>query len=383
MNNAITIVGGGIVGLTMAALLAKNHFHATVIETKQPELEWNTLTARVSAIHHTAAHLFRYLDCHDLLAQSVPLHKMFIWDETQNTQLTFDSRDVNEMQMGYIIENRLIIKTLWEKIKNDSHITIHCPASPDQFHFDKNNLIIGADGAHSWVRNQMGVSLRERSYQQKSIIAVIQSEKPHDHTAIQKFLTTGPIALLPLTDSHHTALVWSSDDEISDHFMQLSSIEFSATLTRQLDYKLGQLQLLTDRSQFPLTMRHVDQYATEGFVLIGDAAHTIHPLAGLGVNLGLMDAACLIQVLLDARTNKKSITSLRTLRHYTRWRKADNTPIINAMRALQTAFSINTNSFNFIRSLSINTINHCLPIKNQLMKIAMGQSQDLPSFLQM
>lgn len=383
MNNAVTIVGGGIVGLTMAALLAKNNFDVTVIETKQPELEWHSLTARVSAIHHTAAQLFCYLDCHDLLQQSAPLHNLFIWDETQNTQLKFDSRDLNAMQMGYIIENRLIIKTLWEKIQNDSRVTIHCPASPDSFHFDKNNLIIGADGAHSWVRNKIGVSMRERSYQQKSIIAVIQSEKPHDSTAIQKFLTTGPIALLPLMNSHHTALVWSSDDEMSDELMQLSSTEFSAMLSRQLDYKLGQLQLVTDRSQFPLIMRHVDEYATEGFVLIGDAAHTIHPLAGLGVNLGLMDAASLTQVLSDAKKNKQSITALRTLRHYTRWRKAENTPIITAMRTLQTIFASNTNSFNFIRSLGINVIDHCLPIKNQLMKMAMGQSKNLPSFLQM
>jgi 2-octaprenylphenol hydroxylase len=129
-------------------------------------------------------------------------------------------------------------------------------------------------------------------------------------------------------------------------------------------------------------MRHVDEYASDNFALAGDAAHTIHPLAGLGVNLGLMDTACLAQTLIDARAHKKSIGELRTLRRYTRWRKADNTLTIAAMRALKETFSIDSTYLNLIRSFGVNTIDQCTPIKNILMQMAMGQSEDLPEFLQ-
>jgi 2-octaprenylphenol hydroxylase len=165
--------------------------------------------------------------------------------------------------------------------------------------------------------------------------------------------------------------------------MQKSAELFSQQLTEALDFKLGKLIIISGRSQFPLIMRHVDEYASENCVLVGDAAHTIHPLAGLGVNLGLMDAACLTQVLIDARESKKRLGNLRILRRYTRWRKSENTCIINMMRALQEIFSVDTASSNLIRSMGINMIDRCIPIKNHLMKIAMGQSSDLPTFLQM
>lgn len=384
MNNSITIIGGGIVGLTLAAILAKNNFSVSIIESKTPKLNWekDDLTGRVSAVHLTSAKLFQYLDLPKLLNQSAPLYSMLIWDHTQNAHLHFDSRDVNEKQMGFIIENRAMVKALWEKLMRDERVKIFCPQTPDTSLLEKNNLIIGADGAHSWVRKQMPITMQERSYQQKAIIAVIESEHAHHHCAYQKFLTTGPVALLPLVNSHHTALVWSADNAISDALMQKSDDVFSRELTTALDYKLGKLKCISARAQFPLTMRHAKEYASENFALVGDAAHTIHPLAGLGVNLGLMDAACLAQVLIDARENKKRLGDLRTLRRYTRWRKSENAPVIGAMRGLKKIFAINENTFNSMRSFGINTIDQCTPIKNQLMKIAMGQSDELPAFLQ-
>jgi len=384
MNNTITIVGGGIVGLTLAAVLAKNNFSVSLIESKMPELTWgkNNFTARVSAIHLTSSKLFHYLEVPELFNNSAPLYSMLIWDHTQNAHLHFDSRDVNEKQMGFIIENRAIIKLLWKKLMHDERVEILCPHTPDETIFKKNALIIGADGAHSWVREQMPITMHERSYQQKAIIAVIESEKTHNHCAYQKFLSTGPVALLPLVNSHHAALVWSADNAISDELMQKSDEAFSSALTTALDFKLGKLKSISSRSQFPLTMRHAEEYASENFALVGDAAHTIHPLAGLGVNLGLMDVACLAQVLIDARANKKSFGDLRTLRRYTRWRKAENSPVIYAMRGLQEVFAIDDNTFNLVRSFGVNTIDQCTPIKNQLMKIAMGQSDELPEFLQ-
>jgi 2-octaprenylphenol hydroxylase len=163
--------------------------------------------------------------------------------------------------------------------------------------------------------------------------------------------------------------------------MQQSQTEFDAALTEALDFKLGKLKSITERKQFPLIMRHAQEYVHDHFALVGDAAHTIHPLAGLGVNLGLMDAACLTQVLIDARLSKKSISSFRTLRQYTRWRKSENETIITGMRFLKETFAIDTPWFNIARSTGMSVIDQSNCIKNWLMRIVTGGHDDQPNFL--
>jgi len=295
--------------------------------------------------------------------------------------------------MGWIVPNHIIIESLYKKLVD---INFYTPNFPEKFVHENNqiiitlnnhekieaNLIVGADGANSCVRKHMQIDTQIRSYQQKSIIAVIESHLAHHHTAYQKFLTSGPVALLPLENQHHTALVWSADHPVSDALMQKTDADFSQALTEALDFKLGKLKVISDRSQFVLTMRHAEEYAVDHFALAGDAAHTIHPLAGLGVNLGLMDAACLTDILTQAREKKKNIGELRILRRYTRWRKTENTNVIYAMRLLKEVFALDTTTSNVIRSLGINTIDQCALIKNKLMTIASGQSNDLPLFLQ-
>ncbi|EKD45043.1 MAG: ubiquinone biosynthesis hydroxylase, UbiH/UbiF/VisC/COQ6 family [uncultured bacterium] len=292
---------------------------------------------------------------------------MHIWDHAQLAHLDFDAADIGETQMGWIVENRAIVNALRKKLTGV--INFYCPNQP--VGYEKNILIlknhqkipcefvIGADGANSWVRQQMNIDCQERSYQQKAIIAVIQSELPHQHTAIQKFLTTGPAALLPLHDQHHTALVWSSDNIVSDEHMKKTDTQFEQALSAALDFKLGKLKLISTRKQFPLMMRHVTEYAKNNFILAGDAAHTIHPLAGLGVNLGLFDAALLTDVL----------TQQKSLRSYTRAAKANHVPIIAAMRLLQEIFSYQQKSINHIRSVGVTALNQFHFLKNILMRL--------------
>lgn len=384
MNNGLIIIGGGMVGLALAALLSQENFEVTVVEVREFDFSDTALTARVSTIHLASQRLLRYLNVWEHLEKNAaPLFEMTIWDHTQNAHLQFDSRDVNELQMGWVIENREIVRVLYEKLIHEKRVTFLNPYIPTSDFFEKYKhcLIIGADGAHSCVRERMPVSLTARSYFQKAIIAVIQSEKSHENTAFQKFLTTGPAALLPLKNKHHTALVWSADDAVSDALMQKSMDAFSEALTTALDFKLGKLKTISERTQFPLVMQHAEDYVSDHFALVGDAAHTIHPLAGLGVNLGLMDAACLAQTLIDARAQKKPITDLRTLRRYARWRKGDNLLTIAAMRGLKEIFAIDNVYGNFIRSLGVNAVDHCGLIKNNLMKYAMGMSNELPTIL--
>ncbi len=392
----ITIIGGGMVGLSLAALLSQNHFSVAVVESSEFSYPENQLTARVSAIHLTSQKLFQYLRIwNDLEKNAAPLQEMKIWDHTQNAHLHFDSREINETELGWIVANHDIVNTLHQKLIRDNKVDFFCPTTPTDFVIENDqviltlnnsekictNLIVGADGAHSWVRKQMPIHTPSRSYYQKAIIAVIETSLPHDSCAIQKFLKTGPVALLPLKNSHHTALVWSADDAISDALMQKSPNEFDAALTDALDFKLGKLTSISDRKQFPLTMRHADEYSANHFALVGDAAHTIHPLAGLGVNLGLMDAACLTQVLIDARLTKNTFYSFYTLRRYTRWRKSENTVTISGMRFLKEIFAIDAPWFNIARSTGVNLIDQSDWMKNWLMHIVTGEHDDQPKFL--
>src|SRR3990167_2503618 len=390
----VVIVGAGMVGLSLATLLNKDNFSVCVIESQKINLSYDQPTARVSAIHLTSQKLLDYLGVWELLkTDATPLQKMHIWDHAQHAQLHFNSDDIQQTEMGWIVDNSAIISALRKKL---SDIDFYQPVSPEKCLIEKNkiilflnntekietDLIVGADGANSWVREQMQMNMHTRSYYQQSIIAVIKTELPHDNIAYQKFLTTGPVALLPLKNKNHTALVWSADENISDELMKNSDDIFAEKLTRTLDFKLGKLKIISERASFSLIMRHASDYVSSHFALVGDAAHTIHPLAGLGVNLGLMDAACLAQILREARENKKSLGDFRVLRRYTRWRKSENTPIICAMRQLKELFAIDSNEFNYLRDFTINTIDQQLTIKKQLMQIATGKSKELPSFLQ-
>lgn len=392
----VVIIGGGMVGLSLAALLSKHSFSVAVVESSPFSKNNTELTARVSAIHLASQKLFDYLDVWPgLEKKAAPLQEMKIWDHTQHAHLHFDSADIHETEMGFIVANHDIVNTLHEKLMTENQVDFFYSASPADFSIDHNvvtltldsgeqihsHLMLGADGAESWVRKQIPTHTHSRPYYQKAIIAVIQSALPHDFCAYQKFLTTGPVALLPLNDTHQTALVWSADDAKSDALMQQSSADFDSALMDALDYKLGKLTSITERKQFPLIMRHTEEYVADHFALVGDAAHTIHPLAGLGVNLGLMDAACLTQVLIDARISRKPIGSFQTLRRYTRWRKSENEAIITAMRFLKETFAIDTPWFNIARSTGVNLIDQTSWFKNQLMNMITGNHGDQPRFL--
>lgn len=392
----IMIIGGGMVGLTFAALMARADFEVAIVESGMPSLSWQDVTAKVSAIHLTSIKLFSYLKIWETLpAQAIsPLKKIHVWDHAHSA-LHFDSKKTGLSEMGAIIENRALIKSLWEFLQSQKNVTLYCPAQPNKISYQDNKIIltlddgatltadlmVGADGGNSWVRAQLPFETQTRSYLQKAITAVVRSDRSHHHTAYQKFLETGPVALLPLYDACLSALIWSADNAMSDTLLALPEDQFDQQLIRAFDHTLGELKTISMRNQFPLIMRHVDNYVCEKAALMGDAAHTIHPLAGQGVNLGLMDAACLAQVLIDARCQKKLINDLRVLRRYARWRRAYNSEMIFTMRALQEILASNTPSINFLRRFSVNFLDKSPWVKNAIMRAAMGESRDLPHFL--
>lgn len=391
----VIIVGGGMVGLTCAAILSKENIPVAIIETQEPELDWAkiTLTPRVSAINMASYRIFDHLNLWSMsnTESYSPLRHIKVWDKTGGGDISFDSADLGKAQLGFIVENREIVRLLWEHLKKQSNVDFYCPELAQQIIFEKKSailklkhqtltgeLVVGADGGHSWVRSAANISCKENPYHQKAIIAAIKIEKPHHHCAFQVFLSDGILAALPLSYQHHMAIVWSLPMEETEKILLMPTEKAVLKIKNAFSLELGNIELISPLQSFPLIMRHAENYVKPRIALIGDAAHSIHPLAGQGVNLGLLDAACLAQCVTQAKQNQKDIGSLKVLRQYERWRKGDNCMMIYAMRGFKELFGSHSPWLTQIRSLGLKLTDKSHFTKNLIMRYAMGNVSDLP-----
>ncbi len=393
----IIIIGGGIVGLVLATALGQANLPVTVIENKLPELEWSKhpLDSRVSAINKASQQILLNLNIWEKLpVDSVtPLHGLTVWDSVGGGEIHFDSDQIGEPQLGFVIENRALIKILWENLAHLSTVTLLSPATPVKvIHAPSHlqlvladqtvlpaQLIIGADGGHSWVREEMAIKWQERSYEQQALIAVVHCVRSHQNIGWQSFLPEGPLGVLPLVDSQTAAIVWSNTLLAAERLMGLSPTDFNQELSQALNYRLGAMTCLTELKKIPLVMRHAQEYVQHRFALIGDAAHTIHPLAGQGVNLGFLDAAALFQVIIKAQQKQQDIGNIRVLRRYQRWRKGDNTLMLAAMSGFKELFAQNASWVVNLRSQGLSLTDHTSWLKKLIMHYATGFQGDLPS----
>jgi len=398
MNNHydIIIVGGGMVGLTLACALAKTGLKIAVIEAHEPEdissdAEYGL---RVSAISRASQQVFTNIGAwqHMLARRVSPYDHMQVWDATGNGQIHFSAADLGVDVLGHIVENNVVQFSLLKSLQQYKNLHWLCPQSiaqiesaGDSNHVTLNNgdvlttkLLVGADGAHSRVRDAVGIRLEESPYQQKGVVCVVQSTKHHQYTAWQRFLPTGPLAFLPLADGR-CSIVWSATDAEADRLLTLSTDNFCRELEQAFELTLGVVKSVGERAAFPLIRRHAEKYVMPGVALIGDAAHTIHPLAGQGVNLGVLDAACLAQVISDAVIVRRDFASMHVLRKYERWRRGENTLMMASMSGFKNLFSNDNSALSFIRNAGLNLVNGLPPVKNMFMRRAMGLEGDLPT----
>jgi 2-octaprenylphenol hydroxylase len=393
----IVIVGAGMVGATLACTLGESHLNVALIEGQPPAAfdPQGEYDLRVSAITLASRAIFENLGAWPtMVARRVsPLRGMRVWDADGDARIAFDSAELGEAELGYIIENRVVAAGLWDRLRDLGTVELVCPASiaalalrddgADVTLTDgqrlRTRLVVGADGARSQVRSLAGIATRGWGYQQDAIVTTVHTEQAHQEIAWQRFLPTGPLAFLPLNEPHLCSIVWSCARPRGSELMALDDVTFLQELQTAFGDDLGRLEAIGARAAFALSLSHAEHYVLPRLALIGDAAHTVHPLAGQGVNLGLGDAAVLAEVIDEARRTQRDIGALPTLRRFERWRKGDNLAMLGVTDAFQHLFGANRAALAPIRNAGMGLFNRLTPAKRWVMLRAMGLSGDLPA----
>lgn len=394
MDFDILIVGGGMVGATIACALGDTSLRIGVIESSEPRMDLpEGFANRVSAITRATEHVFAAVGAWEGMRRRrvFPYEGMHVWDATGSGHIDFDCSEIGEPNLGYIIENQVIHAALLERMAEFKNIELLCPAQVATLARNADSvtlgladgrylqayLVVGADGANSWVREQAGITTTGWTYEQTAVVATIKTSQSHQAACWQRFMPSGPLAFLPLPDGY-SSIVWSTDPERASELLAMSESQFLDELQQVFGDKLGRMESTGPRGAFPLVLRHANSYTAERLVLAGNAAHAIHPLAGQGLNLGVSDAAALAEVLLEAKSGKQDIGEMSVLRRYERWRKADNVAVMAAMDGFKRLFSNDSMPLRLLRNLGLNLADHSGPVKHMMIRRAMGLTGDLP-----
>jgi len=401
----IAIVGGGMVGASLACALGNCGLQIGVLDRAPFDPEWETSAGkfdfRVSAISPSSQNFLRHIGAwNEITPQRIsPYLEMNVWDGEGTGVVHFDAADVNADELGFIIENREILRSLYRRMADFSNIRVLTPYTVESFKTTPQgpitlttvegetlsiDLLIGADGPGSPVRKLAGFRTREWDYQHQAIVTTVRTELPHQQTARQRFMDSGPLAFLPLSSEHSTesvsgsgaqhycSIVWSVLPQRAEQLQALDDGAFAAELARCFEYRLGQIEWVDQRFAVPLRQRHSIDYVQDRIALIGDAAHTIHPLAGQGVNLGFQDSRALAGVINESLAQGTGVACYPALRRYQRQRKGANLGMMWVMEGFKQLFAPQPLPVMWLRNAGMRGVNNFSPLKNQLIRRAMG-----------
>ena len=403
----VIVVGAGLIGAAGACLFARQGLRVALIESRaldgRDTDDADDADGRVSAIGIAAANLLKALEVWpEIDPQRVsPYGEMKVWDGNSPAKISFAAADLGQPCLGYIIDNRALTTAMMEKLRQNYQVTIMDNTSIQGIEWggERDNelseaktplrvalpdrevqtrLLVGADGGRSRVRELCGITTRFSDFAQDAIVGTISTSHEHRATAWQCFLETGPVAMLPLADGR-CSLVWSCDRGRADELMALEEGAFCAQLQELFSDALGEITGCGTRQRFALAQHHADRYIADSVALIGDAAHIIHPLAGLGANLGFIDAAALAEVVERARASGGDIGQHSVLRRYERWRRGDNALVLAMMEGFKDIFGSRLSTARTIRSTGMNLVDSVTPLKTVLAKFATGLYGDIPA----
>lgn len=390
----LTIVGGGMVGLTLAASLANSALSIALIETNDRPILPAKPANRVSAISFASRNIFENLNVWQRLdsGRITPYDSMQVWDKDSFGKIEFSAQQVGHPELGYIIENDHLRLALLDRVQKQKNVCFYSPDSLNDVVFGEgeawltlhsgktltSKLVVGADGANSWLRKKSTIPLTSWDYQHHALVATVKTDLPHAHCARQIFTPDGPLAFLPLFEKNLCSIVWSVSPERAEQLKNLAAADFNKQLSRNFDNRLGLCELQSERFSFPLCMRYARDFAKHRIALIGDAAHTIHPLAGQGVNLGLLDAVSLGQCIEQNIAAEKDIGLYQNLRYFERWRKTEAAQMVASMELLKQLFAGDNPLQKALRDVALVVTDQVSPLKKSFIKQAMGLSGELP-----
>ena len=388
----VVIIGGGMVGLGLACALNGRDLRVLVLERQhaEPRLSLGH-DCRVSAIVAGNVEVLQGLGVWDALHGAEAMRSMRIWDDQHGGSIRFDAAEIDEESLGHLVENSRLTAAMQQRLAASDNVEVRCPVEVEAVHWGTERahvelagggrieapLVVGADGGRSWVRSQHGIGVQARAYHQQGIVANIRPEFSHRGTAFQRFLPTGPLALLPMADGL-CSIVWSAEDGEAERLMALPDAAFAEELYLSFGPHLGRIVEVGARAAYPLRMQLASHLVRPRLVLIGDAAHTIHPLAGLGVNLGLRDAMTLAQEIVDARRFDEDWGAMPVLDRYLKARLPDTLSVMGAMEALHQLFTRELPLLPQVRGLGMRLVGNSGPVKRLLMRNSTGLALPVP-----
>lgn len=393
----ILIVGGGMIGSALALGLSRQGWQVGLIEgapaaslmaQAEPANSVDDFEPRVSAISLASQRLLEELGAWPKVQASrhCGYREMTVWDGDGTGRIHFDAAELHARSLGTIVENRNIVRALFESLSDSSvqlldGVRVKAWSRGQGVELEDGRclaarLVVGADGALSRLRQWSGLATREWDYDQQAIVCTVRTSQNHRYTAWQRFSPTGPLAFLPLLneagDEHFCSIVWSQDTLEARRLMALETESFRKELEAAIERELGEVLAVSRRFAFPLRQRHAKDYIADGLALVGDAAHTIHPLAGQGANLGYGDVRALLEELERARELGLAPDDASVLARYQRRRKGENLAMMAAMEGFKQLFARDELPVRWLRNTGMRWLNQLAPLKNRIAAEAMG-----------
>jgi len=389
----VVIIGAGMVGATLASLLSRSGFDVALVEAHIPETfdPESDVGLRVSAISPGSSAILEQAGVWKLInaQRQRPYRRMQVEDGAELEPLLFDAPSFNLERLGTIVENSLVQWSAWQVVSAGGLVDMHCPDRLAEIELASGlnrvllksgksltaDLVVGADGAASRVRKVMGIRQDFWTYNQMGLVAVVGKQKPNPGVAWQRFLAGGPVAFLPLQDGR-SSIVWTRPTLEAEALLAADTETFIAELEIASSGWLGRVETCGPRAAFPLSMRLSECYVADRVVLIGDAAHVVHPLAGQGVNLGLADAAALTESLLQVRASGGDIGSAGVLADYNRWRRSETEMMSYGIHGIRSLF--NSEALSPVRRAGLALVKHSWTMKDLFLQRAAGLGRNAP-----